>query len=140
MADLVLGGGPQPRTKVTQVVGVRAGEDVGESLLTREHSEDVVELGLAVVAAVGAVRAVGLLVDLLRPHGPVTDACGLGRLAGGLELSERQGWRHGRNGERALTELPRGDRGDERGIDAAGESDDDAPHIGDRGAQTFRLL
>src|SRR5205085_11748098 len=91
-------------------------------------------------AAVETVRTVSLLVDLGRPHAPVTDACRGGGLSRGLQLSWRKGGRHGRDGERAVSELPGGDRGDEGGVGPARERHEDALHLRDRGAQTFGLL
>ena len=57
MDDAVLLGGAQAGPPVPDVVGVRAGEHDRVAAAGGERRELLVELGLAVVAAVAAVRA-----------------------------------------------------------------------------------
>ena len=72
--DAVLGGRSQAGPPVAEVVGVRARQQRRVAALARERGERVVELGLAVVAAVAIVAAVALARELVRRDRLVGDA------------------------------------------------------------------
>ena len=65
MDDAVLGRRGEPRPPVADVVGVRARQDRCVAAARASAAEPVVELGLAVVAAIAVVRAVALARELV---------------------------------------------------------------------------
>ena len=129
MDHAVLGRRGEPRAPVADVVRVRAGEDGRKSAPLGERRELVVELRLAVVAAVAAVRAVALALELGGRDRLVCDADRAGDVTRTVELTRRERGRHGRHGERSLPERAHGERGDERRVDAARERDDTALRV-----------
>ena len=74
MEHAVLGRRAQPGPPVADIVGVRPGEHDRVPASCRERGQPVVELRLAVVAAVAVVRPVALALELGRRDRLVTDA------------------------------------------------------------------
>ncbi len=126
MHDVVLARSDEPGPPVALVVGVRSREHHRVSAAPREGSERVVQLGLAVVAAVAAVRPVSRTCELVRPDDLVGDADRVSDGARTGQLARRERRRHRGDGERARTERARRERCDERGVDASRERDDRA--------------
>ncbi len=122
----VLGRGRQSRPEVAEVVHVRARHHDREVVLLGDAREHVVQLGLAVVAAIGAVREVRRPFGLVRAHGSMDDAQRVGDAPSLIGLARGQRRRDGRDRERTITEGTGRDGGHERGVDAAGVGDDHA--------------
>ena len=90
MHDAVLACRLQAGSPVAEVVGVRPGEHGGVAALGGDPLERVVQLGLAVVAAVPAVRAVALAVHLVGRDRLVGDPDRPCDVARAVELPGRQ--------------------------------------------------
>ena len=97
--------------------------------------ELVVELRLAVVAAVATVRPVPLALELGGRDRLVADADRARDVARTVELARRERGRDRRNGKRPAAESACGERGDERRVDPARERDDAAPERADPGLE-----
>ena len=91
MPDGVLGGCTQARAPVTDVVRIRPGEHGRESSPSSEGRQLVVELALAVVAAVAIVPPVPLSLELGGRDRLVLDADRTRDVARAVELAGRQG-------------------------------------------------
>ena len=135
MANAAFGGGAEPRAEVPEVVGVGARHHGGQPFPSRHLSEDVVQLGLAVVTAIRTVAAVTVASQLARGHGPVLDPDRACDLPGAVELSGCERRRDGGHGDGVGAEDAVADGGHERRVDAAGESNHDSAGGSDRGLQ-----
>ena len=131
MDDRVLGGGVQPGSPVAEVVGVRSRQHRGIASARGERTEPVVELRLAVVAAVAVVRPISLALQLGGRDGLVANADGAGDLLRAVELARRQRRRDRRHCQGPSAESTPCECGDERRVDAARERDDAAPQGAD---------
>src|SRR5207302_308498 len=89
---------------------------------------DVVELALAIKAAVGRIGHVARVGHLVRLHDAVRGADLARELHGFVELARRKRWRHGGHTNCAMTELARGDRQDESTVNAARITDERRSH------------
>ena len=108
--------GPQAWTKLTDVVGVRSGEDCrSRTGRRRDPVESAVQLGLAVETSERVVSKVRLALDLMRLDRPVNDPeCPRG-LRSDLQLAGRIARRDRGDGLGVLrTERSRGQREDDR--------------------------
>ncbi len=113
MDDAVLGRRGKARSPVADIVGVRPGQDGCNSTSRRDCCELVVELRLAVVAAVATVRPVPLALELGGRDGLVPDADRARDVARTVELARRECGRHRGNGKRPVAESACGERRDE---------------------------
>ena len=125
----MLARGDQAGPPVALVVGVRARGEGREAALLRECGERVVELALAVVAAVGAVGAVAGTGQLVRGDDLVRDADRLGDRACARQLAARECGGDRRHGQGAVAQRALRQRRDERGVDPARERHDDAAEL-----------
>ena len=126
---MVLGRRAEPRAPVTEIVHVRAGEHRIEAARGRNDSQPVVQLGLAVIAAVGPVAPICLAGEFIRPDLLMGDADRPRDAASPIELAGGKRRRDGGHRQRALAEDANGGRGDQGRVDAARESDDGAPRV-----------
>ena len=120
----MLGRGRQTRPEVAEVVEVRAGHHDPKLGLLGDASEHVVQLGLAVVAPVGAVRQVRRPLGFMRADRAVGDSQLRRDPAGVIGLAGGERRRHRRDRERAVPERSGGNRGDERGVRSPRVGDD----------------
>src|SRR4051794_16068031 len=129
MAHAVLGRRAQPGPPVRGVVRVGARQQHAEAAAGGEGAEGGVQLGLAEVAAVGAVPAVAVARELVGGDDLVSDPDRAGHAAGAVELAGRDGGRDRGDGERPLAEGARGDGGDQGRVHAARERHDRVPEV-----------
>jgi hypothetical protein len=136
-ADAVLDGGPVARAVAAEIVVVGAVDD-GHARFgaVGEVADDLaVELGLAVVAAVGRVLDVAGLAQLIGVDGGPPDlasgAEGLDRLA----LIGGQAGAEAGDGHHPLAELFSGEVGKQAAVDAATQADADRPLLADPAPQ-----
>src|SRR5207244_13364768 len=120
-SNVMLARGAKPGTEVAEVVDVRAGEHLGAGPFTRDRGQDVVQLGLAVVATIRAVAAVTIARQLVRGHGPVLDPDRARDLPGPVKLACCERGRDGGHGDGVAAEHAVAARGDERRCDADGD-------------------
>ena len=130
-----LGGGTLPRPMVAEVVDVHAEHDHGR-LGVGDRCEHVHQLGLAVVAAVEVVEAVGGPGHLVRVDGRPAQPPLVGQAAAVLALVAGQRRRDGGDGVRpSFAERPLGDSSEERRVSPAAEGDHDPVELAQLGLQ-----
>jgi hypothetical protein len=131
MHDAVLGGGPQPRPPVPQIVRIRTREHGLVAPSRRKSGEVVVELGLAVVAAIAIVAAIPVALELGGRDQLMPDPDRPRDLTSPVELTRGKSGRDGGHGQGSLAERSHRQRGDERRVDPSRERDDAAPERAD---------
>src|SRR6187551_2290985 len=99
MHDAVLARRAKARAPVSAVVCVRARQERGVSTLSRECGQRVIQLGLAVVAAIPIVAAVALTPKLIGRDRLVCDPDRSGDSARAVELTFGEGGRDRRYGK-----------------------------------------
>src|SRR5436309_15097377 len=92
VTNTVFSRGRKAGTPVTEIVRVGAREERGEAAAGGERAQVLVELCLAVIAAIAPVRDVPRPLEFVCRDHLMSDADHAGNLAGPVQLTRREGW------------------------------------------------